>query len=213
MKRCRECKQEKGLNKFNKKPRGKDGLNARCMNCICIYEQEYRNKNTDKEKSRHKKYRDENKEKIKSANKIYRKENRDKELLRQAKWRKSNPKKARAIDLRARLRTPKERRNRQLLYKFKISLVEYNELLSNQGGLCAICKRTETSFDKRANRFRDLCVDHDHITGKIRGLLCGACNKALGLLRDDTDTVENALRYLVENKTGGFHVSNPIQEK
>jgi hypothetical protein len=71
--------------------------------------------------------------------------------------------------------------------RYGISAAEYDALLAKQGGACAICR-------KRA-RGR-LCVDHCHLTGTIRGLLCHACNRALGALKDDQASLVAALAYL-----------------
>ncbi len=60
-----------------------------------------------------------------------------------------------------------------------------------QGGLCVICLRPETS-----ERYKRLAVDHCHKSGKIRGLLCNACNRALGGFKDDPDRLRRALIYL-----------------
>jgi hypothetical protein len=63
-------------------------------------------------------------------------------------------------------------------------------MLQQQNGLCAICKKTETG--KTSN----LCVDHCHKTGKVRGLLCNNCNKGLGLFKDNPEVLLNASAYL-----------------
>ena len=63
------------------------------------------------------------------------------------------------------------------------------EMLKAQDGLCAICR----SLDYPTGR---LVVDHDHSDGKVRGLLCGPCNTALGLFRDSRGRLIRALRYL-----------------
>lgn len=76
--------------------------------------------------------------------------------------------------------------------KYGISISEYEELLVKQNGVCAICKGTKTSSNKNG-RF---CVDHDHETGKIRGLLCSNCNTALGLMKDDITRLARAIEYL-----------------
>lgn len=64
--------------------------------------------------------------------------------------------------------------------------------LAHQNGGCAIC------VAKQAGRpgARRLIVDHDHVTGEIRGLLCHRCNAAIGLLNDDADLVAKAVTYL-----------------
>jgi hypothetical protein len=60
--------------------------------------------------------------------------------------------------------------------------------LKQQNNRCAICF---TDFDGIKPQ-----VDHNHMTNKIRGLLCGKCNKAVGLLQDDPEIVQSAVRYL-----------------
>jgi len=64
--------------------------------------------------------------------------------------------------------------------------------LENQGGRCAIC-RNPSPGGKR------LCVDHDHATGRIRGLLCGACNLVLGYARDSEAVLASAIQYLAQD--------------
>jgi len=66
----------------------------------------------------------------------------------------------------------------------------YFKMLTKQGGVCAICK----------NKSRDgnfLHFDHDHVTGKWRGLLCDNCNRTLGMMGDDSDRLLAAARYLM----------------
>ena len=69
--------------------------------------------------------------------------------------------------------------------KYGITEKEYQTLLEEQGGLCAICKEEQK-----------LAVDHCHITQKVRGLLCHACNVALGFFKDDPVRVDAAVVYL-----------------
>lgn len=70
----------------------------------------------------------------------------------------------------------------------------YDELLRNQKGLCAICNRKETA--KRNGVYKNLSVDHNHTTGKVRGLLCQRCNVSIGLFEDRPDFMLNAIKYL-----------------
>jgi Recombination endonuclease VII len=72
---------------------------------------------------------------------------------------------------------------------------EYDAMLAAQGGVCAICGKAERAPRIRATR--QLSVDHDHKTGVVRGLLCSACNRAIGLIGDDMEVLRNALAYLV----------------
>lgn len=71
------------------------------------------------------------------------------------------------------------------------SEAEYAAMLEAQSGVCAICGTSESDARKGV-----LDVDHDHQTGRIRGLLCSACNTAIGLLRDDPVLLASAIRYL-----------------
>lgn len=88
-----------------------------------------------------------------------------------------------------------ETRRRWLLKKlYGITLEQYDEMLKRQGGGCAICRAT--TEDWRANGSRSLPVDHDHKTGKVRGVLCGKCNKGIGLFRDDPTLLQAAVAYL-----------------
>ena len=84
----------------------------------------------------------------------------------------------------------------QLKTKYGITEEDYNNLLEQQNGLCAICKQPEdNSTGKRSNL---LCVDHNHTTGKIRGLLCKSCNLAIGSMKDSVDRLSAAIHYLKE---------------
>lgn len=72
-----------------------------------------------------------------------------------------------------------------LVARFGINKFQYLELLEKQNGVCAICGRHETIHDKHSTAIKLLCVDHDHKTHKIRGLLCNKCNVSLGNFNDD----------------------------
>lgn len=77
---------------------------------------------------------------------------------------------------------------------FGIGLAEYEMMLATQNGLCAICGQPERA--KRNGRVRRLAVDHDHITGEIRELLCSNCNPMIGYAGDSTAILEKAIIYL-----------------
>ena len=97
-----------------------------------------------------------------------------------------------------RRQTPKYRdkaRRSWLLRTYGITLEEYNKQLELQDGKCAICNcLPETSFRGT------LGVDHDHITGQVRGLLCRNCNQAIGLLQDSPVVLKQATDYLIKYK-------------
>jgi hypothetical protein len=87
---------------------------------------------------------------------------------------------------------------------FGITLQDYLDLKSKQGRRCAICGEHETMKHHRGV-VNQLSVDHDHVTGVVRGLLCQQCNRALGLLKDSIDVLLKAAEYLKRNMapTGG----------
>lgn len=90
-----------------------------------------------------------------------------------------------------------------LLKNFNFSADAYEALLDKQNGLCAIC------FMPPSGRVKWLCVDHNHTTGEIRGLLCNHCNRAIGLLRDDPQIAANAADYLaIADLISGLSVRN-----
>lgn len=74
---------------------------------------------------------------------------------------------------------------------YNITGKEFDLLLKSQNYCCAICNK---------HIAKNLSVDHNHITGKIRGLLCQKCNQALGMLEDNVDFFENAIKYLIRNQ-------------
>ena len=82
-------------------------------------------------------------------------------------------------------------RNSRLKAAYGITLQIYNMLLGQQGNACSICRRSVLS-----TRERKLHVDHDHKTGRVRGLLCRRCNLFLGYLENDPNMVAKAVRYL-----------------
>jgi Recombination endonuclease VII len=123
-------------------------------------------------------YRETHKDQIKAAARLYREGHRDQ------------------INERARLkwRTDPELREKRRLWQRKnvfqkvygISMADYEAMFERQGGACAICKRTGVT----------LCVDHCHLTGEVRGLLCSQCNSAIGFCSDDPAVLLAAAAYL-----------------
>jgi len=85
-------------------------------------------------------------------------------------------------------------------YKWKerygITPEQYNEMLISQGGVCVICEQEETAQHNTSNRVQKLAVDHDHVTGKIRGLLCQDCNRGIAKFHDNVPRMKNAIKYL-----------------
>lgn len=81
-------------------------------------------------------------------------------------------------------------RNRRLKVAHGIDHERFLQLLKSQGGVCAICKASKAGGQGHFH------VDHDHRTGRFRGLLCSNCNRGLGMFADDTARLRAAIRYL-----------------
>lgn len=81
--------------------------------------------------------------------------------------------------------------DKDLQSRYGITLTVYNQMLKDQGGQCLVCGATKGSQDRTR-----LFVDHDHSTGKVRGLLCHQCNVFLGFARDDAAILRQGIVYL-----------------
>lgn len=88
------------------------------------------------------------------------------------------------------------------LWNYGLSQVEFEQMVKDQDGRCAICGDVPDPEAELA-RQRVLHIDHDHRTGKVRQLLCWRCNCGLGNFGDDVDRMTAALAYLVKHNAGG----------
>jgi len=161
--------------------RASDGT---CNTCKIEYKKNYwpkyyaRNKELIKDKS--KVYREEHKEEIYVAHKAYYEEHREELLIRKRKYDAEHK---------------REAKNRNLMRKYGISIEDYDVLFKTQGGKCGGCLISQ----KKLNI--PLCVDHDHKTGKVRGLLCSPCNRLLGQLKDSPEVLIRLANYLKKRST------------
>jgi hypothetical protein len=93
-------------------------------------------------------------------------------------------------------RIAERNRESRLRKVFGMSVAEYQEMLTSQGSRCAICKKNTKNGQR-------LSVDHDHATGKVRGLLCVRCNYVVGWVEDTAsvpDLLNRVARYLVKER-------------
>lgn len=93
--------------------------------------------------------------------------------------------------------TESERRAAHLR-KYGLSDADYAAKVIEQDGLCAVCHQPETAVDRKGGLLR-LAVDHDHKTGKVRGLLCLRCNLALGYAGEDPVTLAAMIAYVLKH--------------
>lgn len=98
-------------------------------------------------------------------------------------WRKANPDRVRNIYLK---------------HTYGITSEEYEKLLEEQKGVCLICGRPEKVSDGKGG-IKKLHIDHNHTTGKVRGLLCNDCNVGLARFNEDVCILQKAILYLEEN--------------
>ena len=149
---------------------------GRYPNTLCSYCKTCHKKKT-------KGYLEKYKDKKRATSRRYYERNRDRLLASQAAYRKHNPS------------IVKETAHRShLMKKYHLSKEDFSALLESQGGVCKICKTNNPGWHGR------FCVDHNHETGNIRGLLCNNCNVILGHSKDDTEILESAIAYLMEDR-------------
>jgi hypothetical protein len=97
---------------------------------------------------------------------------------------------------------PETKRTNRLKLYFGITPQQYNELLLKQGGVCAICGKKMGEVGEVGKRKHSMYVDHDHQTGKVRGILCNRCNFGLGQFLDNPETLKKAAEYLINFSYG-----------
>lgn len=124
-----------------------------------------------------------NPERAKAIQARYAKKHRDELREKSRRWSKANHGRYRD-----------EKRRAHLRREFGLTIDQYEEMFTAQGGLCAICRHPETH--RRKNERHNLAIDHCHATGRVRGLLCNSCNRAIGLLKDSIELAQAAAEYL-----------------
>ena len=153
---------------------------------------EYMKKWRQKNKEKIKKLRHRNKEQIKKYNKEYRLKNKEHSLAYQKEYYKKNKKQIDETNKeyyeKNKGKTIEYQRKLALKTRYNLTLEKLDEMLIGQNHKCLIC-------DKSLMETRR-CVDHNHKTGKIRGILCIECNSVLGMSHDNVDILKKAIDYL-----------------
>ncbi len=115
-------------------------------------------------------------------------------IARAKRWQQANPERVNATQRARRAKPEVKRRARadHLQRKFGMTIEQYDAMLEAQGGGCFICGRPPREDIS-------LHVDHDHSTGKVRGILCFCCNNALADFQDDPSLLRKAASYVTTN--------------
>lgn len=146
-----------------------------------IHGKAYRKKHKDKKKVSGQKYYEQNKEKVLKQSKDYYKTNKEVVQKKHKIYREENKE---AIK--------NKWHKRYLKHTYNLPIEEYTNMLNAQNNCCKICNLPPKN--------KRLSVDHCHVTGDVRGLLCSSCNQALGMFKDKIDLLENAIIYLRDHK-------------
>lgn len=169
-KKCVTCGEFKPLSEFTFHNRKKGQHRNRCHECEKEGIRQYHKSPQGKEKR--KEWVGENKERIEAYFDLYKKDPRYKENM-------------------------KRYSRKSVLKTFGITHEDYDRMFREQKGVCAICGNNKPDA---SGRRKNLCVDHCHTTGRIRGLLCHSCNVTIGLMKESPLLLRKAAEYL-ENES------------
>jgi len=187
---------------------------------IAQRKKEYRERNKEKIAQQTKEYRERNKEQISAKNKAYRLKDREAKLLkRRSNYNPQNRKEEYERNkhkISARSREYYLKNKEKIIFKhsnyrsnnkdktakylinkrYGIGVEEFEKMKLRQESRCAICNRHVNETKRKV-----LCVDHDHKTGYVRGLLCHGCNSGIGLLMESEEILLRSIEYLRKFKT------------
>lgn len=166
-KQCSRCRKIKSLAEFRRKKLPSVKTPHYCLICAAKIQKENRNRNIDAFRLRE---RNDHQRRKADIDYLQRK--------KRALYRYNSSIKGTLAKLRSEMRC-----------KYGISLTEYEQMFYDQSGRCKICKTQSSGFPR-------LNVDHHHQSGKIRGLLCSACNQGLGHFKDSPEIIDKAREYL-----------------
>jgi len=193
LKQCTQCKEWKSRDLFNKRAAKADGLQSECRACHTERCRKYKKENPEKVAESLRKSREKHRDEINEKARAYAQQNRQKIRECCRKSRLNNLEQYRERE-RAYYHANKGKiREKTLKAKYGITLSQYNMILSMQEFKCACCGKEDSGGNGSFN------VDHDHDTGRIRGLLCQNCNAGIGQLGDTVEGILNAVRYLGES--------------
>lgn len=206
MKTCKLCGETKPLDEFHRSNSAPDGRQYRCKTCATAAARQWALDHPDAKRAADRKYNASEKSK---ANRKARREGPMRERIleqkRESYYRNHDTNLARGFE---RSRDPEEQAKARARYAkwrqvnprgafrltlknvYGISLEEWDAMIIDQSGLCAICD----------SPLRDVATDHDHETGRVRAILCSGCNSGIGLLREDPEILRKAIAYLEHHR-------------
>lgn len=200
---CNKCGEQKNIAEFGKDKRNSDGLQGNCNACKNFEKQQHRDKRVAAGNYRQVIEKSCNKCSLTKSIDLFFKDKamsdghssicKECKKADVYKWREANKDKYNA-DMRAYQKTvcPQKRYGAEIKRRYGCTLEMYNAMLVRQEGACALCGKLHNPAEKKGR----LYVDHCHKTGKIRALLCGACNSMLGYAKDDTRILLEAVAYI-----------------
>ena len=101
----------------------------------------------------------------------------------------------------------RKHRDRITARRHGLTVEQHNGLILKQHGVCAICFKPEQTVHGSSGRTQPLSIDHDHLSGRVRGLLCSKCNTALGLLNESCELAQSLISHLERAKNGEMVIS------
>lgn len=176
-KTCWKCGKRKSIEQFSKNVRAKDGLLSTCKPCEAERLRAYHANKREAHREYQKAYYRAHKDRTLEYMKTWYTENREDQLVKKRKYRE---------------RRKNYLRDNQVLKRYGVTRKEYEQIKEQQNNSCAICFK---SFNGDS-QYLNACIDHDHATNQTRGLLCQACNRALGMLKDSPALCHAAADYL-----------------
>lgn len=172
---CTKCELTKPLDRFSPRARPPGRKSGWCKDCTNEYARTWRAINPDaKQRKYTKTYRERHPEKVREMQRDWYDRNRG--VLVQARW------------------------ARRIRENHGLTVDEYDAMLTEQDGKCAICRKDAADEQRKAFWDTHLSVDHCHSTGAVRGLLCNSCNLAIGKFSDDPVLLLRAASYLLKTQ-------------
>jgi hypothetical protein len=155
------------------------------------YQRKWRSAHAEQENARNAAWRAANPEEVKAESAAYRRTHPEEA----GAWARAHPEESRRLVITWNKAHPGYASSQARRRNYGMTQEEYDAMLEKQHGKCACCGRSNSgSANSRA--YAPLFVDHDHKTGKVRGLLCHQCNIALGMLGDSEERIRQLLDYV-----------------